>query len=85
MFGEALAALLDASLVASLKLKNFILEGDSSIVISSLQSTIVLDWHIEHVISDTLSTLLVSSIWEAQKVKKSANFYAHHVAYRTTI
>ena len=39
-FGEALAALL----AVSLKLKNFILEGDSSIVISSLQQpAIVLD------------------------------------------
>ncbi|XP_059460221.1 uncharacterized protein LOC132189495 [Corylus avellana] len=82
-FGEAQAALLAASLIVSLHLKNFILEGDSSIVISSLQHlTIVLDWKIEHVISDTISLLPISSIWEARKVHRSANFCALHVAYR---
>ena len=47
MFGEAQAALLAASLAASLQLANFILKGDSSIVISSLQyHTIILYWNI---------------------------------------
>ncbi|XP_059451120.1 lysM domain receptor-like kinase 10 [Corylus avellana] len=82
-YGEAQAALLAASLAASMHLDNFILEGDSSIVISSLQHpSIVLDWHIDHVITDTISLIPASSLWETRKVNRSVNFCAHHVAYR---
>jgi hypothetical protein len=28
---------------------------------------------------DTLTLLTLSSLWEAKKINKSANFYAHHV------
>jgi hypothetical protein len=38
IYGEALAALLAASLAASLKLNSFSIEGDSLIVISALQA-----------------------------------------------
>jgi hypothetical protein len=81
-FGEALAALLAASLAVSLQLKKFIIEGDSQTVITALQHpTITQDWSIDSIISDSLSILSTSSNWEARKINRSANFYAHHVAY----
>jgi hypothetical protein len=68
-FGEALAAQLVASLAASLHMKNFSLEGDSTLVISALNNpTITLDWHIESVIANTLSMLPASSLWMAKKI-----------------
>jgi hypothetical protein len=74
-YGEALAARLAASLAASLKLKNFSLEGDSKVVIAALNTpSITLDWHIESVIVNTLSMVSSSSLWEAKKIYKSANF-----------
>jgi hypothetical protein len=81
-FGEALAALLAASLAVSLKLKSFTIEGDSLLVISALKlPSISLDWKIEKVISDFFLLVPASPTWEARKVNKSANFCAHHVAY----
>jgi ribonuclease HI len=41
-YGEALAAQLAASLAASMKLKNFIIEGDSQVVITALQNPLSL-------------------------------------------
>ena len=61
-YGEALAAQLGASLVASLQLKIFSLEGDSSVVFAALQTpSITVDWHIESIIAHTLSLLPSSS------------------------
>jgi hypothetical protein len=81
-FGEALAALLAASLAVSLQLKKIIIEGDSQTVITALQHpTITQDWSIDSIISDSLSILSTSSNWEARKINRSANFYAHHVAH----
>ena len=81
-FGEALAARLAASLAASLHMKNFSLEGDSTIVISALNNpSLTLDWHIEYVIANALSMLVASSLWLANKIHQSANFCAHHVAF----
>ena len=81
-FGETLAAQLIASLAASLNFKKFSLEGDSSVVITTLQNpSISLDWHIESVIVNTLFLLPASPLWEAKKIYKSVNFCAHHVAY----
>jgi hypothetical protein len=83
VFGEALAAQLASDLASSLKLDKVILEGDSSVVISSLQNpSCVLDWHIDLIIQDTISSFPTSSLWEARKINISANFYAHYVAYR---
>jgi len=46
-YGEALAVRLVASLACSLNFNNFIIEGDSQVVISSLQHPQnSLDWHI---------------------------------------
>jgi hypothetical protein len=45
-FGEALATQLAVSLVATLQLKIFSLEGDSSVVVATLQNPpITVDWH----------------------------------------
>ena len=84
VYGEALAAQLAGALATSMKIDEFILEGDSSIVVSALQNPAhVLDWHIENVIIDTISSFSVSSLWEARKINRSANFCAHYMAYRT--
>jgi hypothetical protein len=83
VYGEALAAQLAGALATSMKLDKFILEGDSSIAVSALQNpTLVLDWHIENVINDTISSFSISSLCKARKINKSANFCAHYVAYR---
>jgi hypothetical protein len=83
IYGEALAAQLASHLAASLQLDHFIIEGDSAIVILSIQNPALrIDWHIEHVICETLSNFQVSSNSEARKVNKSANFCAHYAAYR---
>jgi hypothetical protein len=82
IFGEALAARLAASLASSLNLSKFTIEGDSHIVIMALQHpSIVQDWRIESLISDTIASLPSSSSWQARKVNRSANFCAHHVAF----
>jgi hypothetical protein len=81
-YGEALAAQLAVSLAASMNLKNFIMEGDSLVVITALQNpSITQDWHIESIIANTLTLLPAPSLWKAKKVNRSANFCAHHVAY----
>ena len=83
VYGEALAAQLAGLLANSLQLDQFILEGDSAIVILSLNNpALSLDWHIEHVMYETLSNFQVSSHWEARKIHKSANFCIHYAAYR---
>jgi hypothetical protein len=74
-FGEALAAQLATSVAASLNLSKFSLEGDSAVVIEALNNPLISqDWHIDSVISATLSLLPASSCWEA-------NFCAHYVAF----
>jgi hypothetical protein len=81
-FGEALVAQLAASLAVSLDLKTFSLEGDSSVFIAALNTpALSQDWHINSVIAATLASLPASSAWEARKVHRSANFYAHQVAF----
>jgi hypothetical protein len=63
-YGEAQGALLAASLAVSLNLSNFIIEGDSLIVISTLQfPAIISDWQIEKLTIDTLTLLPPSSKW----------------------
>jgi hypothetical protein len=86
VYGEALVAQLAKALATSIKLDKFIIERDSSIVVSALQNPAhVLDWHIENVIIDTLSSFSVSSIWEARKINRSANFCVHYVTYRAAV
>ena len=83
VYGEALVVKLAGVLASSLQLEKFILGGDSSIVVLTLQNpTLRLDWHLEHIINETLSSFLVSFLWEARKINRSANFCAHYVAYR---
>jgi hypothetical protein len=85
-FGEAIAARLAASLAASLKLKNFSLEGDSSVVISALNNpSITFNWYIESAIANAMSMLPATSLLIAKKIHQSANFCAHHVAFWATV
>jgi hypothetical protein len=80
--GEAQAALLAISLASSSKLVNFVLEGDSAIVINSLKDpSTILDWKLDDSISLALSLIPPSPLWEARKVNINANFCAHYVAY----
>jgi hypothetical protein len=82
IYGEALAAFLAATLVASLKLNSFSIEGDSLIVISALQApSPVHNWQIERVIADSINIIPASCSWEARKINRSANFCAHHVTH----
>ena len=82
IYGEALVALLAASLAASLKLNSFSIEGDSLIVILALQAPFpVHNWQIERVIANSINIIPASCSWEARKINRSANFCAHHVAY----
>jgi hypothetical protein len=79
--GEAQAALLAASLASSLKLVNFVLEGDSTIVINFLKDTsTVLDWKLDNYISLALSLLPPSPLWEGRKVNRNGNYCAHYMA-----
>jgi hypothetical protein len=74
------------SLAVSLHLDNFILQGDSSIVILALQNpSNVLDRQIEHVICDTLSLFPTSCLWEVRKVNRNINFCNQHVAYKAVV
>jgi hypothetical protein len=80
-YGEAQGALLAASLASQMQLSHFVIEGDSQTVISALLfPAIIHDWHIEHLITDTLALLSPTSMWDAKKINRSANFCAHHVA-----
>jgi hypothetical protein len=80
VYGEAQLA---GVLANSLQLDQFILEGDSAIVILSLNDpTLSLDWHIEHVMYETLSNFQVSSHWEARNINRSVNFCAHYATYK---
>jgi hypothetical protein len=68
-----------------MNLKHFVLEGDSLTVISALNSPAhSLDWHLKQLIVDTLALLPPSSMWEAKKINRSANFCTHHVAFWAT-
>jgi hypothetical protein len=83
VYGEAQAAKLAGVLANSLHLDKFILEGDSALVVLALQNpALSVDWHIEHIIHETLASFQVSSLWEARKINRNANFCAHYVAYR---
>jgi hypothetical protein len=76
-YGEALAT--------SMNLKNFIIKGDSLVVITALPNPpFTQDWHIDSIIANTLTLLPAPSLWKAKKVNRSANFCAHHVAFWAT-
>jgi hypothetical protein len=81
--GEALAAQLASELAISLQLYQVILKGDSSLVISALQNpSCVMDWQINFIIKDTISSFSAPPLWEARKINISANFYTYYAAYR---
>jgi hypothetical protein len=70
------------SLAASLNLNRFILEGDSQVVILTLQCpTIVQDWRITDIITSTLDSIPPDFTWSARKVNRSADFGAHYVTH----
>jgi hypothetical protein len=69
------------SLAASLNLNRFILEGDSQVVILTLQCpTIVQDWRITNIITSTLDSIPPDFFLSGQKVNRSINFGAYYVA-----
>jgi hypothetical protein len=77
--GEALAV----ELVSSMQLNKFILEGESSTVVSALHNLAFrLDSPFDHVIKDTLLSFSNSSLWEARKSSRNENLCTHYVAYR---
>ena len=83
VYGEAQIAKLAGVLANSLHLEKFILEGDSTVVVLALQNpALSVDLHIKHIIHDTLGSFQVSSLKEARKINRSANFCAHYVAYK---
>lgn len=74
-YGEALATCLAGTMISSLNLNRFIIEGDSQIVILALQnSSLFQDWRISSLIFDFLDSIPTSSSWEVKKVNKNANF-----------
>jgi hypothetical protein len=76
-----LAAKLAISFVSSLLLNYFILEGDSSVVIQSLNHPHSdIDWRISPILMDFLSSIPSTSSWEARKINRSANFCTHSMA-----
>jgi hypothetical protein len=80
--GEALATQLAISLASSLHLNRFILEGDSQVVTLTLQHpSIVQDWRITDIITNTLDSIPADASWSVRKVNRSANFGAHYVAH----
>ena len=79
--GEARAAQLACTLATNLSFEQFILKGDSKVVVHTLQNlNSIRDWRISSVILNILDSIPISSIWEAKKNKRSVNFYAHSVA-----
>jgi hypothetical protein len=79
--GEALAAQLAISVASSFSFNRFILEGDSLVVIQSLNSPLTnQNWRISPVILSSLQNIPSDSLWEARKINRSANFCAHSVA-----
>ena len=41
-----------------------------------------MDWQIDLIIKDIISIFPASSLWEARKINRRANFCAHYVVYR---
>jgi hypothetical protein len=61
---------------------NEIIEGDSQVIILSLQHPhSSLDWHISSFIYDIINSLPVFISWSGRKVKRCTNFYTHLVAH----
>jgi ribonuclease HI len=79
--GEAMAAQLAISLATSLNLDLFIIEGDSEVVVQSLQNPkFVRDWRISSIILNSLDSIPSASFWEARKISRNANFCSHSMA-----
>ena len=83
--GEALGAQLAISLVGSLLLNKFILEGNFAVVIQALNHPHSdIDWRISPIIMESLDSIPSTFSWEARKINRSANFCAYSVARWTT-
>jgi ribonuclease HI len=79
--GEAQAAQLACSIAAKLSYNQFILEGDSEVMVHALNNpNSIRDWRISSIILDSLDSIPDAFIWEAKKIKRSINFYAHSIA-----
>jgi len=78
LYGEATAA----QLCFSMQLSHVNFEGDSLTVNLAINNpTITQDWRISPIISDFFSIISSTTSWFASSINRSANFYAHHVAY----
>lgn len=76
--GEALATRLAVSRAQSMNLKHFILEGDSEVIIESLQNPKnPLDWRITPIILEVIESIPATFTWQARKIKRSIHYVAH--------
>jgi hypothetical protein len=79
--GEAMATQLAISLAKSLNMDHFIIEGDFEVVAPSLNNpNLIIYSRISSLILDSLDSIPSAFFWEARKISKSANFYAHSMA-----
>jgi ribonuclease HI len=80
--GEAMAAQLALSVAKSLNMDHFIIEGDSEVVVNSLNNpNLIRDWRISSLILDSLESISFASFWEARKISRNANFCAHSMVH----
>jgi hypothetical protein len=79
--GEALAAQLAISIARSLNLDQFILKGNSAVLIQALNFPFSnQDRRISPVIMESLNNILFASFREARQSNRNANFCTHSVA-----
>ena len=84
--GEALAVQLTTLVAHSLSLDRFILEGDSLVIIQTLNSPLSdQDWRIAPVIMSSLHNILSDSLQEAKKINRSVNFCTHSITRQAAV
>jgi hypothetical protein len=67
--GEVLASQLTISFACSLSLNQFILEGDSAVVIQTLNhSHSDIDWKISPIVGEYLDSISSTSFWKIRKI-----------------
>jgi hypothetical protein len=76
-----MSAQLAISLVISLKMDYFFIEGDFEVMVLSLKNPkFIRDWRFSFIILDSLESIPSASFWEVGKVSRSANFCSHSMA-----
>jgi hypothetical protein len=76
-----MAAQLAISLANSFHMDHFIIEGDSEVVVHSLQNpNLVRDWRISSYILDSLDSIPFAFSWKVRKITRNVNFCSHSVA-----